>query len=93
MSTITVILEADADGTLHLPLPAEFRHGKVEVTATLRAAASVGSSVPRAAADIVVRRKAALAELRSLGGLCDVIPDPLAWQREMRQDRPLPGRE
>lgn len=38
MSTITAILEADADGTLHLPLPAELRHGKIEVTATLKPA-------------------------------------------------------
>ena len=38
MSTITAILEAHADGTLHLPLPAELRHGKIEVTATLKPA-------------------------------------------------------
>jgi hypothetical protein len=46
MSTITAILEADADGTLHLPLPAELRHGKIEVTATLKPAngASAASS-------------------------------------------------
>ena len=36
MSTITAILEAHADGTLHLPLPAELRHGKIEVTAAPR---------------------------------------------------------
>jgi len=35
MSTIKAILEADADGTLHLPLPPELRQGKVEVNATL----------------------------------------------------------
>jgi hypothetical protein len=38
MSTITVILEPDADGTLHLPLPEELRHGKVRVEARLEAA-------------------------------------------------------
>ena len=38
MSTITAILEADADGTLHLPLPAELRHGKIKVEAKLEAA-------------------------------------------------------
>jgi hypothetical protein len=37
VSTITAILEADADGTLHLPLPPELRQGKVEVVATLKA--------------------------------------------------------
>ena len=35
----------------------------------------------------------ALKELRKLGGLRHVIPDPVAWQREIRKDRPLPGRE
>lgn len=38
MSTITAILEPDADGTLHLPLPAELRHGKVKVEAKLEPA-------------------------------------------------------
>jgi hypothetical protein len=35
----------------------------------------------------------ALKELRKLGGLRGAIPDPVAWQRELRKDRPLPGRE
>jgi len=38
MSTITAILEADADGTLHLPVPEELRKGKIEIVATLRPA-------------------------------------------------------
>ena len=91
MSTITAILEADADGTLHLPLPPELRQGRIEVTATLRAANVAADSHPTL--DKVQRRKLALKELRSLGGLGDVIPDPVAWQREMRQDRPQPGRD
>lgn len=37
-STVTAILTADADGTLHLPLPAELRHGKVKVNATIERA-------------------------------------------------------
>lgn len=45
MSTITAILEPDADGTLHLPVPQELRCGKVRITATMEAAA--GAS-PRA---------------------------------------------
>ncbi|CAN5701224.1 hypothetical protein BH09VER1_BH09VER1_05270 [soil metagenome] len=36
MSTVTAILEPEADGTLHLPVPEAMRHGKVEVIATLR---------------------------------------------------------
>lgn len=38
MSTISAILEADLDGTLHLPLPEELRRGKVKVTANLESA-------------------------------------------------------
>jgi len=93
MSTITAILEADADGTLHLPLPTELRHGKVEVTATLKAVNGTSATALRATPEMVARRKAALQELRRLGGLREVIPDPIAWQREQRQDRPLPGRD
>lgn len=36
--------------------------------------------------------KAALDKLAEMGGIKS-IPDPLAWQREIREDRPLPGRE
>ena len=35
MGTITAILEPDADGSLHLPLPADLRYGKIKVAATL----------------------------------------------------------
>jgi hypothetical protein len=39
MSTINAILQPDPDGTLHLPLPPELRHGLVQVTATVEPAA------------------------------------------------------
>jgi hypothetical protein len=93
VSTITAILEADADGTLHLPVPADLRHGKVEVTATLRPVSGASSPKPRATPDMLRRRREALNGLRALGGLRDAIPDPVGWQRELRQDRPLPGRD
>ena len=35
---------------------------------------------------------AALDSIAARGGIPD-IPDPVAWQREIRKDRPLPGRE
>ena len=35
---------------------------------------------------------AALSEIASRGGIKS-IPDPVAWQREIREDRPLPGRD
>ncbi len=77
MSTITAILEPDVDGTLHLPIPAEMRSAKVKVTAMLE---SVGSrpSQPEAIE--------ALRTLSRLGTFGD-IEDPVAWQRETREDR------
>jgi hypothetical protein len=42
MSTVSAILEPEADGSLRLPLPPELRHGKVRVEATLEAAESAG---------------------------------------------------
>lgn len=35
MSTINVILEPSADGTLHLPVPAEWRNRSIKVKAEL----------------------------------------------------------
>jgi hypothetical protein len=92
MGTITVILEADADGTLHLPLPPELLHGKIEVTATLRAAHEPLPSVPRATPEMLQRRKEAFEKLRLLNPFRQ-IPDPVAWQKEVRLDRALPGRD
>ena len=89
MSTITAILEPHADGTLHLPLPPDAPRGKVKVTATLEPAA-VGETAARRAC--WQRAMDALRGLAAQGGIKG-IPDPVAWQREIRQDRPLPGRE
>lgn len=38
MSSITAILDAHPDGSLHLPLPPELRGSKVKVSATLESA-------------------------------------------------------
>jgi DNA mismatch repair protein MutH len=86
MSTITAILEADADGTLHLPVPENLRRGKVKVVATLETAAATPGAKPETPLG-------ALKELRKLGGLMHVIPDPVAWQREQRKERIPPGRD
>jgi hypothetical protein len=86
MSTITAILEADADGTLHLPLPAELRNSKLKVTATIEAACGESERPTREMALAALRR------LREMGTFKE-ITDPVAWQREIRKDRPLPGRD
>jgi hypothetical protein len=89
VSTITAILEADADGTLHLPIPQDLRHGKVKVIATLEM--HLGTGMPEGNTKPGTPLTA-LKELRKLGGLRHVIPDPVAWQREQRTERALPGR-
>ncbi len=85
MSTITAILEADEDGTLHLPMPPEYKGAKVEVSATITPI----NEVPRSTRDEMI---AALNKLNQLGTFHE-ITDPVAWQRENRKDRPLPGRD
>ena len=85
MSIITAILDADVDGTLHLPLPTELRQSRLKVTATLEAA-------PTAIAPPARTPLEAHKELRKLGTFKG-ITDPVAWQREERKDRALPGRD
>lgn len=82
MSTIQVILDADADGSVHLPLPAELRQGKVMVIATLT---RVAESAPTNRAIDSLRKIAARGGLQG-------ITDPMRWQQDIRADRALPGR-
>ena len=90
MSTITAILEPHADGSLHLPLPPEMRHGKVRVEAKLEALPQPSDPGARSPSATPLE---AFKVLRAAGGLRHVIPDPVAWQREQRADRSLPGRD
>lgn len=82
MSTIQAVFDAEADGSVRVPLPAELRQGKVMVIATLT---KVAEAVPASRAVEHLRRIAAR------GGLKDMV-DPVRWQREIREDRALPGR-
>ena len=50
MSTITAILEASDDGSLHLPLPAELKGVRIRVVAELEAV-SAGTTAVRTARD------------------------------------------
>ncbi len=50
MSTITAILEASEDGSLHLPLPAELKGARIRVVAELEAV-SAGTTAVRTARD------------------------------------------
>lgn len=87
MSTITAILEPHADGTLHLPLPAELRHSKVRVQATLDAVAPSVVTEEQRKRDLLE----IMARIRTRNPFRG-ISDPVAWQREAREDVALPGR-
>lgn len=66
MSTVTAILEADADGTLHLPMRQNLRRGKVKVVATLQREPEKNDRPTRETA------LAALRELRKLGAFKEI---------------------
>ncbi len=89
MSTIQAILDPDADGTLHLPLPESLRHCRVKVEATLVPAplATPMDTETRRREDLI----GILAQIRKRDPFKH-IENPVNWQREMREDRPLPGR-
>jgi len=88
MSTITAILEADADGTLHLPLPAELRSGKIRVEATLAPVEAQGEAREQRKQELLEIMR----HIRARNPFKDVA-DPVAWQRAMREDVALPGRD
>ena len=84
MSTITAVLDACPDGTLHLPLPPDLRGVRVRVEAKLEAAPSTAKSP--------VELRAIMRKLRDRNPFRGV-NDPVAWQREAREDVRLPGRD
>ena len=86
MSTITAILEPASDGTLHVPVPKELRHTKFKVVATPQ---EPGDSTADAASETERQRKlrTLLEEISKSNPFQGV--DPVAWQREMRDDRDL----
>lgn len=88
MSTVTAILEPDADGSLHVPLPPELRAGRVRIEATLERVDLVSEGAEEERQRRVL---SALASLRTRNPFQSV-QDPVAWQRESREDVELPGR-
>ena len=95
MNTLETDIEIGADGSVRLlsPLPPWLKPGRAHVLMTVE---SVEEKPKRgkltASPEMIARREAALQEIRKLNPYRD-ITDPVAWQREMREDRPLPGRD
>jgi hypothetical protein len=84
MSRITAVLDASPDGTVHLPLPPDLRGTRVRVEAKLEAATSAAKSP--------VELRAIMRKIRDRNPFRG-ISDPVAWQREVREDVRLPGRD
>ena len=95
MKTLETDIEIGADGSVRLlsPLPAWLKPGRAHVLMTVD---SVEEQPKRgkltASPEMIARRVTALEEIRKLNPYRD-ITDPAQWQREMREDRPLPGRD
>ncbi len=95
MNTLETDIEIGADGSVKLlsPLPAWLKPGRVHVLMTVE---SVQEEPKRqkltSSPEVIARRSAALEEIRKLNPYRE-ISDPVAWQREIREDRPLPSRD
>ncbi len=97
MHTLETDVEVSADGSLRLlsPLPEWLKPGRAHVLLSVPHEASPKPKrvIPIATPEVLAKRAAAFEAIRAMGGLKDVIPDPVAWQREIREDVVLPGRE
>jgi hypothetical protein len=95
MNIVETDIEISADGSVKLlsPLPAWLRPGRAHAVMTVTAledsSARTKRQMPVATPEMLAKRVAAFEGLRELGGLGDMIPDPLAWQREMREESPI----
>ena len=49
--------------------------------------------IPPVTPEMVAKRRSEFDAIRAMGGLKNVFPDSVAWQREAREDVVLPGRE
>lgn len=98
MNTLETDIEIAADGSLKLlsPLPAWLKPGRAHVVLTVAGSTAdqpkPRRQLPAATPEIIAQRLAALEEVRKLNPYRD-ITDPVAWQREIREDVVLPGRE
>lgn len=97
MNTLETDIEIAADGSMRLlsPLPDWLKPGRAHVVLTVAGATGrrAKKQAPGATPEMVAKRSEALAQLRAMGGLKEVIPDPVAWQKEMREEAKLPGRD
>ena len=88
MSTISAILESDADGILHLPVPPELRHRKLKVEAQLQV---ISGEISSSAEGDRQQRLSAIMQRICERDPFKEIADPVAWQRAIREDVDRPN--
>ena len=89
MKTLETDAEINADGSMKLlsPLPGWLKPGRRRLLLVVDE--PVGESPIPPQEETLLD---ALKRIRELGTFSN-IDDPVAWQREVRKDRPLPGRD
>lgn len=98
MNTIRTEVEITTDGGLKLlsPLPAWLKPGRAQILVMVKDDTDVAMKPKRAklvaTPEMLEARKAALNAVRQLNPYRE-ITDPVAWQKEIRKDRPLPFRD
>ncbi|MEO5917205.1 MAG: hypothetical protein ABIS50_23445 [Luteolibacter sp.] len=97
MKTLETDIEIGADGSVKLlsPLPAWLKPGRAHVLMTVESVEEEEKpkrSKLTATPEMIARRMTALEEIRKLNPYRH-ITNPVEWQREMREGRPLPGRD
>jgi hypothetical protein len=96
MNTLETDIEIAADGSMKLlsPMPDWLKPGRAHVLLTVPDATEgkPKRQIPQATPEMIAARLAALDEVRKLNPYRD-ITDPVAWQREIREDVVLPGRD
>jgi hypothetical protein len=95
MNTLETDIEIGADGSVRLlsPLPAWLKPGRAHVLMTVESVEEKPKGQKLTATpEMIAQRSAALTEIRKLDPY-RTVSDPVAWQREMREDRPLPDRD
>lgn len=98
MNTIRTEVEITAEGGLKLlsPLPAWLKPGRAQIMVLVKddpeQPVKPRKQIPPATPEMLAARKKALYAVRECNPYRDIL-DPVAWQKEIRKDRPLPFRD
>lgn len=95
VNTLETDVEVSVDGSIRLlsPLPPWLKPGRAHLllVASDGGGTKAGKQVPTATPEMIAARAAALEDVRKLDPYRE-IADPVAWQREIREDVAHPGR-